>query len=155
MCLTINRFMSTSLQIILHMRQLSSKTILYYHIEVKKFQKCRKVQKLRQLFESCQEGLPKGPAELEKEKGRKPEGKGSDVLLKMILAPGPRPDLVLSGSWRISAKSSWTTPTRIMLFVARVCMRAYYPFQMTSLISANCESFYKAVNNSSQRMPFF
>ena len=91
--------MSTSLQIILHMRQLSSKTILYYHIEVKKFQKCRKVQKLQQLSESCQEGLPKGPAEPEKEKGRKPEGKGSDVLLmKMILALGTRPDLVLSGS---------------------------------------------------------
>ena len=101
--------MSTSLQIIPHMRQLSSKTILYYHIEVKKFQKCRKVQKLRQLSESCQEGLPKGPAEPEKEKGQKPEGKGSDVLLmKMILAPGPRPDLVLSGSctgWKTTVGS--------------------------------------------------
>ena len=42
------------------MRLLSNKTILCYHIEVKKIQKLGKVQKLQQLSESCQEGLPEG-----------------------------------------------------------------------------------------------
>ena len=71
------------------MRQLSSKTTLCYHIEVKKFQKHRKVQKLRQLSESCQEGLPEGSSRAGEgegpEAGRKRAGHFTDGGVHMLL----------------------------------------------------------------------
>ena len=57
------------------MRLLSNKTILCYHIEVKKKQKLGKVQKLQQLSGSCQEGLPEGCS-------RAREGEGPEARRK-------------------------------------------------------------------------
>ena len=74
------------------MRLLSNKTILCYHIEVKKIRKLGKVQKLQQLPGSCEKGLPEGCSRAGEgegpEAGRKRAGHFADAC------PSKKPSLM-------------------------------------------------------------